>query len=72
MHFVFFFSTKSVTMRTKMEIKHFIQDTKLLLPAVQRETQNWNLCYYQPHKMAHVDALHNSNQYLLYLCTQFV
>lgn len=55
-----------------MEIKHFIQDTKLFIPAVQRETQNWNLCHYEPHKMAQVDALHNSNHYLLYLCTQFM
>lgn len=53
-----------------MEIEHFTKDTKLFLPAIQRETQNWNLCHYQPPKAAPVDALHNSKQYLLYLCTQ--
>lgn len=37
-----------------MEIGHFTQDTKLFLPATQRETQNWNLCHYQPPKTAPV------------------
>lgn len=55
-----------------MEIEYFTQDTELFFPAIQRETQNWNLCHYQPPKMAPVDALYNSKQYLLYLCTQFM
>lgn len=37
-----------------MEIELFTQDTKLFLPAIQRETQNWNLCHYQHPKTAPV------------------